>query len=166
MPSAIRDHAHIPLRVARGVRTSASGFTLVELLVVIAIMGIGMALVTATWWQRDGATGREDESSAQAVIARARRLAVARGERLVLQMHDDGAWLVRGTQATPSIDTVAAGRLASVRPPNAATFDGPPAFRIDIDPLGSCRTQPGVAHAIMFDVTHCRWVAASPVGAP
>jgi len=152
------------------VRADSRGFTLVELLVVIAIMGIGAALVAVTWWRGDP-SGREGALTRSALTAKARTLAVARSQHLLLEVHDDGQWVVRGAQRTTAVDTVATGRLVSDPRLPADAPDLPASFQLEIDPLGSCRpvsfsAAPSDAPGRAFDLTQCRWGIASPGSAP
>lgn len=126
----------------------------------IAIMGIGAALATAMWWPREGGAG-DSPATIDAVVARARTLAVARGERLALQMRDDGHWLLRAA-AVNTPDTIASGFVASTEGTAAA------GFAIEVDPLGSCQPAAGTALMDMraFDLTRCRWLALPEGGAP
>lgn len=134
-----------PLRPFRS--RARGGFTLVELIVVLAIMGLSAVVVTT---MRPPAP---EAQSTEAIVTRARRLAVQRAQLVTLDLGRDGYWSVvaphNGVGGGTGGDTVASGR-----------GDWPAApVTITIDAMGSCRPDPQGGGA-SFDPLRCRWRAA------
>lgn len=131
-----------PLRPFRS--RARGGFTLVELIVVLAIMGLSAVVVTT---MRPPAP---EAQSAEAIVTRARRLAVQRAQLLTLDLGSDGRWTVvaphAGVGGVTGGDTVASGLGDRPAAPVSMT----------IDAMGSCHPDQQGGGA-SFDPLRCRW---------
>ena len=132
-----------PFRARRGV-------TLLELLVVLVLMGISAAIVVPAL--QPPVELRSD--SAAAVVERARRAAIARGEPVRLRIETDGVWALVSLREG---DPIGSGRSSAAHKPNAAAT----AIDLRIDAMGSCT--PGSVRAdlvnaiVRFDPLSCRF---------
>jgi prepilin-type N-terminal cleavage/methylation domain-containing protein len=100
------------------------GFTLLEVIVVLVVMGLTAALVAPALLPP-----RQTTASIQTVVRGVQRLALRRGETMLLEISQEGAWAATGTSS--AIDgAVASGVLPDPHP------RGDLALRVS--PLGSC----------------------------
>lgn len=117
---------------------SPAGFTLVELVVALILLALAVTLAAPLLRAPAPVDPVAD------VVARARRLAVARAEPLTLSVLADGRWRVESARGAGAL---AEGRLPA--PQRAAS--------ISLSPLGACVPAAGGD----WDPTRC-----APAGAP
>jgi prepilin-type N-terminal cleavage/methylation domain-containing protein len=130
------------------------GFTVLELLVVLVIMGLAAGVVPVAWRVPGPATAT---ASWPDVVTTARRLALARGRPLDLQIDADGRWLIL---AVPAGDTLRVGRGPEHPTPWSAA-------RLRVDALGVCRPLvPPSGERYLFDMAACRAVGVVPDTGP
>ena len=132
-----------PFRARRGV-------TLLELLVVLVLMGISAAVVIPAL---DPPVELRSDS-ASALVERARRAAISRGEPVRLRIEGDGAWaLVSLRDGVP----LAQGEARAEQQPTATSL----AIDLRIDAMGSCTPAStlvgATGDAVRFDPLVCRF---------
>lgn len=123
------------------------GVTLLELLIVLTVMGIAAALVTPMLTLPRA----PDSSDAEAIVTRARQLAISRSEGLHVQITADGFWIVRTFRSRESLDS---GRTNGLVVPR----------EFAVDALGSCVPTTAGVTGQAFDPLACRLVSVA--GAP
>ena len=130
------------------------GFTVLELLVVLVIMGLAASVVPVAWRVLGPATV---SASWPEVVTTARRLALARGRPVDLQVDADGRWSIL---AVPAGDTLRVGRGPEHPTPWSAA-------RLRVDALGVCRPLvPPSDGRHPFDMAACRAVGLAPDAGP
>jgi prepilin-type N-terminal cleavage/methylation domain-containing protein len=146
-----------PANVGRGCpHARCAGVTLVELLVVLVLMSIAATLVVLAMRLPSAPNAALDGVShapLDAIVSKARRLAIRRGQPVQLRIAPDGVWAI--VPATGG-EAVASGRTTDVLPwlPD-----------LHIDAMGTCFIASATVppqHARAWDALACRWRGDAP----